>query len=113
MEKYQLADSSTVHGSDATKVNDHIRRVSHEVGHEARERVGLIAIDDSPLAMHNQDIAAISCFQTELQIRFLPQSPGRRTLQRQPRFTRCIHRLHPTCIDACGWVSAPKKESKF
>jgi hypothetical protein len=71
VQKSQFADTSAVHRSNASKVENYFRSVPQDLADKAREFARLIAINDAALAMHDYDIAAIASFQTKLQLRLL------------------------------------------
>jgi hypothetical protein len=71
VQKAKFADASAVDGTDAAEIENHFAAILKDFTDQARKGSNLVAIDDAAVAVNDHHIAAISSFQTELQLRLL------------------------------------------
>jgi len=71
LQQGELTDSGAIHRSHAAQIEDEVPGVLQNLAHEPRQGGGFVAIDDAALAVDDDDIAAATSFQTELQLRLL------------------------------------------
>jgi hypothetical protein len=71
MQQHQLSDTGAIHGMDAAKIQNYPSLILQKIADQAGKCNSLIAIYDATLAVNNHHVAAMSGFQTELQLRLL------------------------------------------